>query len=81
MTPTIGTGPFGDQSTEAFGFAVNTPCDHALYLEDSPRRLQVEFNDGTCSRRVSLLHGSGLLPVYRNSSRRAEHHLDDPRWV
>ncbi len=66
MTLTIGTGPFGEQSTGAFNFKVKAPGDHALYLEDSPRRVRARFNGETVadSRRVKLLHEAGLLPVY-----------------
>ncbi len=38
MTLTIGTGPFGEQSTGTYNFEVKAPRGHALYLEDSPRR-------------------------------------------
>ena len=66
MTLTIGTGPFGEQSAGTFNFEVKAPRDHALYLEDSPRRVRVMFNGETVadSRRVKLLHEAGLLPVY-----------------
>ena len=66
MTLTIGTGPFGDQSTGTFNFEVRAPRDHALYLEDTPRRVRVVFNGETIadSRRAKLLHEAGHLPVY-----------------
>jgi uncharacterized protein (DUF427 family) len=66
MTLTIGTGPFGDQSTGTFNFEVRAPRDHALYLEDTPRRVRVVFNGETIadSRRAKLLHETGHLPVY-----------------
>ncbi len=66
MTLTIGTGPFGEQSTGTFNFEVEAPGDHALYLEDSPRRVRVTFNGETVadSRRVKLLHEAEHLPVY-----------------
>jgi uncharacterized protein (DUF427 family) len=66
MTLTIGTGPFGEQSTGTFNFEVNAPRDHTLYLEDSPRRVRVALGGETVadSRRAKLLHEAGLLPVY-----------------
>ena len=66
MTLTIGTGPFGEQSTGTFNFEVEAPGDHALYLEDSPRRVRAKFNGETVadSRRVKLLHEAEHLPVY-----------------
>ena len=66
MTLTIGTGPFGDQSTGTFNFEVRAPRDHAIYLEDTPRRVRVVFGGETIadSRRAKLLHEAGLLPVY-----------------
>jgi uncharacterized protein (DUF427 family) len=66
MTLTIGTGPFGEQSTGTFNFEVKAPGDHAMYLEDSPRRVRVMLGGETVadSRRVKLLHEAGLLPVY-----------------
>jgi uncharacterized protein (DUF427 family) len=66
MTLTIGTGPFGDQGDKAFNFDVRAPRDHALYLEESPKRVRVVLGDETVadSRRAKLLHEAGLLPVY-----------------
>lgn len=66
MTLTIGTGPFGDQSTGTFNFEVRPPRDHMLYLEDSPRRVRAVFHGEVVadSRRVKLMHEAGLLPVY-----------------
>ncbi len=66
MALTIGMGPFGEQSIGTFNFEVKAPGDHALYLEDSPRRVRARFNGETVadSRRVKLLHEAGLLPVY-----------------
>jgi uncharacterized protein (DUF427 family) len=45
---------------------VRAPQDHALYLEESPKRVRVVFGDETVadSRRAKLLHEAGLLPVY-----------------
>lgn len=66
MTLTIGTGPFGEQSTGEFNFEVGAPRNHALYLEDSPRRVRAEFGGEAVadSRRAKLLHERGYLPVY-----------------
>jgi uncharacterized protein (DUF427 family) len=66
MTLTIGTGPFGDQSTGTFNFDMRAPRDHALYLEESPKRVRVVFGGETLadSRRAKLMHEAGLLPVY-----------------
>lgn len=65
MTLTIGTGPFGDQSGGVFNFEYDSP-GHVLYFEDSPRRVRVRFGGETIgdSRRMKLLHETGLLPVY-----------------
>ena len=46
-TPTIGTGPFGDQSTGTFNFEARAPRRHALYLEETRRRVRVVFNGKT----------------------------------
>ena len=66
MTLTIGTGPFGPQSSGMFNFDTQVLQPHTLYLEDSPRRVRVVFNGETVadSRRVKLLHETGHLPVY-----------------
>jgi uncharacterized protein (DUF427 family) len=66
MTLTIGTGPFGNQSTGAFNFDTGVLQPHILYFEDSPRRVRVVFNGETIadSKRVKLMHETGLLPVY-----------------
>jgi uncharacterized protein (DUF427 family) len=66
MTLTIGTGPFGDQSTGTFNFDMRAPRDHALYLEESPKRVRVVFGGETLadSRRAKLMHEAGLLPIY-----------------
>lgn len=66
MTLTIGTGPFGSQSTGAFNFDTSVLRAHTLFFEDSPRRVRVVFGGETVadSRRVKLLHETGLLPVY-----------------
>ncbi|MDQ3912737.1 MAG: DUF427 domain-containing protein [Actinomycetota bacterium] len=66
MTLTIGTGPFGPQSSGMFNFDTQVLQPHTLYLEESPRRVRVVFNGETVadSRRVKLLHETGHLPVY-----------------
>ena len=66
MTLTIGTGPFGDQSTGTFNFEVRAPRDHALYLEESEKRVRAVFGGEAVadSRRTKLMHEAGLLPVY-----------------
>ena len=66
MALTLGTGPFGEQSTGTFNFEVKAPGDHAMHLEDSPRRVRAGFNGETVadSRRVKLLREAGHLPVY-----------------
>lgn len=66
MTLTLGTGPFGEQSTGTFNFEVNAPRNHALYLEDSPRRIRAFFGGETIvdSRSAKLLHEKDHLPVY-----------------
>ncbi|MDQ4130093.1 MAG: hypothetical protein M3133_03745 [Actinomycetota bacterium] len=59
----MGTGPFGPQAAGVFNFPVDTR--HALYFEDSPRRVRVLFNGEVVadSRQVKLLHETGYLPV------------------
>ncbi len=66
MTLTLGSGPFGKQSTGKFNFEVTAPRGHTLYLEDSPKRVRAIFNGETVvdSRRVKLLHETNHLPVY-----------------
>ena len=66
MALTLGTGTFGEKSAGAFNFEVTAPWDHALYLEDSPRRVRVVFGGENVadSRSVKLLHEIGHLPVY-----------------
>jgi uncharacterized protein (DUF427 family) len=65
MTLTIGHGPFGDQPAGTFNFTREGPA-HVLYVEDSPRRVRAVFNDRTVvdTARATLLHETGLLPVY-----------------
>jgi uncharacterized protein (DUF427 family) len=45
---------------------VRAPQDHALYFEESPKRVRVVLDGETVadSRRATLLHEAGLLPVY-----------------
>jgi uncharacterized protein (DUF427 family) len=66
MTLTIGTGPFGKHSSGTFNFDTSVLQPHTLYFEASPRRVRVVFNGETVadSRRVKLLHETGLLPIY-----------------
>jgi len=66
MTLTIGTGPFGNQSTGTFNFDTGVLQPHTLYFEDSPRRVRVMLGGETVadSKRVKLLHETGHLPVY-----------------
>jgi uncharacterized protein (DUF427 family) len=65
MALTKGSGPFGERPAGVFNFERKGPA-HVLYFEDSPRRVRVEFGGETLadSRRVKLLHETGLLPVY-----------------
>jgi uncharacterized protein (DUF427 family) len=66
MTLTIGTGPFGDQSTGTFNFDTGALKPHTLYFEDSPRWVRVVFNGEVIadSKRAKLMHETGLLPIY-----------------
>jgi len=66
MTLTIGTGPFGNQSTGTFNFDTGALKPHTLYFEDSPRRVRIVFNGETVadSKRAKLMHETGLLPIY-----------------
>jgi uncharacterized protein (DUF427 family) len=66
MALTLGTGPFGEQSTGEFNFEVTAPQNHPLYLEDSPRRVRAVFGEETVvdSSRAKLLHEKNHLPVY-----------------
>jgi uncharacterized protein (DUF427 family) len=61
-----GMGPFGESPAGVFNFEVGAPNRHALYFEDSPRRVRVDFGGEVIadSRRVTLLHETGLMPVY-----------------
>lgn len=66
MALTLGTGPFGKQSTGTFNFDTSALKSHTLYFEDSSKRVRAVFNGETVvdSRRVRLLHETGHLPVY-----------------
>ncbi|MGI8575730.1 MAG: DUF427 domain-containing protein [Egibacteraceae bacterium] len=65
MALTVGTGPFGRQSSGEFNFTREGPA-HVLYWEDSPKRVRVRLGSETVadSRHVKLLHETGLMPVY-----------------
>lgn len=60
-----GTGPLGPKPAGTFNFEPPPPGS-ALYLEPSPKRVRVQLGGETIadSRRVMLLHESGLQPVY-----------------
>ena len=66
MTLTMGTGPFGQQSSGAFNFDTGVLQEHTLYLEDAAWRVRAVFGGETVadSRRVKRLHETGYLPVY-----------------
>src|SRR5829696_2467358 len=66
MTLTIGTGPFGNQSSGAFNFDTGALKPHTLYFEDSPRRVRVVLDGETIAdcKRAKLMHETGLLPSY-----------------
>jgi uncharacterized protein (DUF427 family) len=63
MSLTLGTGPFGHEPAGRFNF---DPPGHAVYVEDSPRRVRAVLAGETVAggRRVKLLHEFGRLPVY-----------------
>ena len=63
MTLTVGTGPFGQSPAGVFNDAV-TVDGRVIWWEDSPRWVRGLLDDETVvdSRRVKLLHESGLLP-------------------
>lgn len=65
MALTAGTGPFSRRPTGQFNFTYDAPA-HVLYFEPSPRRVRVRAAGETVadSTRASLLHETGLLPVY-----------------
>jgi uncharacterized protein (DUF427 family) len=64
MTLTILDAPFGS-NPGTFNFERSGPA-HVLYFENSPRRVRVELAGVTVadSRRMKLLHETGLLIVY-----------------
>jgi len=63
MTLTLGTGPFGQTPAGVFNDAVAVD-GRVIWWEDSPRRVRGILGQETVvdSRRVKLLHESGLLP-------------------
>lgn len=63
MTLTLGTGPFGQTPAGVFNDAVDVD-GRVIWWEDSPRRVRGILGQETVvdSRRVKLLHESGLLP-------------------
>jgi uncharacterized protein (DUF427 family) len=65
MTLTMGTGPFGPQTRGSLNFERLGPA-HVLYFEDCPWRMRCELAGEVIadSRRVKLLHETGLPPVY-----------------
>lgn len=60
-----GSGPFGKSPAGTFNFEPPPP-GRALYLEPVPKRVRVEVAGQTIadSRRVMMLHESGLQPLY-----------------
>jgi uncharacterized protein (DUF427 family) len=80
MALTLGSGPFGKQSTGKFNFEVTAPRGHTLYLKDSPKRIRAIFNGETVvdSRRVKLLHETNHLPVYYFSEEDLREDLLEP---
>ncbi len=65
MALTVGTGPFGLQSSGQFNFTREGPA-HVLYVEDCSKRVRVRLGSETVadSRGMKLLHETGLMPVY-----------------
>jgi uncharacterized protein (DUF427 family) len=65
MSLMLGTGPFAPKRGGHLNFTRQGPA-HVLFFEDSPRRVRVVFNGETVadSRRVKLLHETGLQAVY-----------------
>lgn len=65
MTLTLGSGPFGPNTTGRFNFRREGPA-HVLYWEDWPRRMRAVVAGETVldSRRGKALHETGLLPVH-----------------
>lgn len=66
MTMMKGSGPFGESPGGVFNFEVPAHEGRVLYFEECPRRVRVELAGAVVadSRRVKLLHETGLLPVY-----------------
>jgi uncharacterized protein (DUF427 family) len=65
MALTVGTGPFGSSPGGRFNFSYRSPA-HVVYIEDAPRRVRVKVAGRVVadSRRMKLLHETGLMPVY-----------------
>ncbi len=65
MALTVGTGPFGRKAAGVFNFERSGPA-HVVYWEPVPWRVRAELAGVTVadSRRVMLLHETGLMPVY-----------------
>ncbi len=65
MSLTMGSAPFGRRPGGVFNADVEVR-GHALYFEDSPRRVRGVFAGETVvdSRAVKLMHETGHLPVY-----------------
>lgn len=64
MTLTLGTGPFGPDTTGTFNFTRSGPA-HVLYWEDRPRRVRFDVGGQTLCDTLGakLLHETGILPV------------------
>lgn len=65
MSLTVGTAPFGRTPAGTFNARIDGPA-HILYFEASPRRVRAIAGGVTVadSTRASLMHETGLLPVY-----------------
>lgn len=65
MSLTRGSGPLSRRPGGAFNFTYDGPA-HALYFEDSPRRVRAILEGETVadSTRMKLLHETGLAPAY-----------------
>ena len=80
MALTVGNGPFSKNNNGAFNFEPKPPKGHALYFEDSPKRVRAVFNGETVadSRSVKLMHETGHLPVYYFPEEDLRHDLLEP---
>lgn len=65
MSLTIGTAPFGRTPAGTFNARIEGPA-HILYFEATPRRVRAIVDGVTVadSTHASLMHETGLLPVY-----------------